>query len=229
MNHRLFTTAALLALLSLVAAESRAQSEPEPAPEPATEPAPAPESDELLTPRPNQGHYVSLGLSFIGTVADDADRGWRGPAYGLGYSLRLGESVTDWIDLGIGLAYANTGNEADGMMIGRLVVEAQLYPSDRAFVRTAFGFGTGGGTDPHDPDFDRFRFGDVYLLGAGAHFYLGDNNRSGGWLLSPVATFEIGPDEEFVTMAASFGLEISWWSGLRRDQLDLPLDKAYGD
>ncbi len=229
MNNRVFTLTPFSLLFLLTAAPSMAQSEPAAATESATESATeqTPTEHKLYMPRPNQGHFISLGLGFIGTLANDTERGTRGPGYGMGYSLRLGEGVTNWLDLGIGLTYANTGTEAHDLTLGRLVVEAQWYPSDRAFVRTAFGFGVGGGVDPHDPEFDRFRFGDVYVLGAGAHFYLGDSNESGGWVMSPVATFEIGPDEEFTTMAASLGIEFSYWGGLPRNQLELPIDKAY--
>jgi hypothetical protein len=46
-------------------------------------------------------------------------------------------------------------------------------------------------------------------------------------VLSPVLTIEVGPDPGFTTTAMWLGLEISWWSGLSRDKLELPVGEAY--
>jgi hypothetical protein len=46
-------------------------------------------------------------------------------------------------------------------------------------------------------------------------------------VLSPVLSIEVGPDSDFATMAVWLGLEVSWWSGLARDKLELPVDEAY--
>jgi hypothetical protein len=46
-------------------------------------------------------------------------------------------------------------------------------------------------------------------------------------VLSPLLTIEGGPDPDFTTTALWLGLEVSWWSGLSRDKLNLPLGEAY--
>jgi hypothetical protein len=81
--------------------------------------------------------------------------------------------------------------------------------------------------DPEDHDASRGRFGDVYLTGLGYNLYLTDNNQSGGWVVTPVLTAEVGPDRMFTSTAQWLGVELSWWSGLTRDKLNVSADKAY--
>ena len=81
--------------------------------------------------------------------------------------------------------------------------------------------------DPYDADYSRGRYGEVYLLGSGTNIFLSDESRSGGWILSPVATFEVGPDENFTTTGLWLGLQVAWWSGLDQDKLELSIEDAY--
>jgi hypothetical protein len=183
---------------------------------------------ELSLPKPNQGHYVALGLYTLGAMAFDDDRGTRQPTFGTGFGLRLGEAVTDWLDLGLAFAIGSTqGNEEDALSLGRFTIHSQWYVSRRWFLQAGFGATNGQGSDPDDLDRNRGRYGDVYIAGLGANLYLSDAARSGGWVLSPAVTIEVGPDRDFTTTALWLGLEVSWWSGLSRDKLELPLGEAY--
>ena len=185
-----------------------------------------PSSSGLEKPSPRQGHYIALGLHGTAATVDDANRGRRGPAVGLGYSLRLGERITDRLDLGLAVAYARIGGDAP-WTFGRLTVHGQGYITEKTYVHAGFGFGAAGGIDPEDPDFSRGRFGDVYTVGAGHNLYLTDSARSGGWIVSPVATLEYGRDDTFPNAALWIGVEISRWWGIPRNQLDLDFDDAY--
>ena len=180
----------------------------------------------LQKPEPRQGHYVALGLHFTGARVNDSGRGVRGPTFGEGYSLRLGERITPWLDLGIAFAYGRTyGREA--WSYGRLTVHGQFYPQKHTFVHTGFGFGAAGGTDLEDPDFDRGRFGDVYTAGVGYNHYLSPDDQSGGWVVTPVLSGEYHRDNLFPSTALWFGLEISYWTGIPKRQLDLDIERAY--
>jgi hypothetical protein len=164
----------------------------------------------------------------LGATASDVDRGTRQLTFGTGYSLRLGEAVTDWLDLGLAFAIGSTqGDAEDALSLGRLTLHSQWYVSPRWFIQAGFGATNGQGTDPEDPEKERGRYGDVYLAGLGTNLYLSDAKQSGGWVLSPVFTVEVGPDRNFTTTALWLGLEVSWWSGLRRDKLRLPIGEAY--
>jgi hypothetical protein len=192
----------------------------------AEESAPKKAKSALVKPSPRQGHYIALGLHGVSGYANDRDRGGRGPAFGAGYSLRLGERVTSWLDLGIALAYASVGGD-DPWAFGRLTVHAQVYVNEHYFVHGGFGFGAAGGNDPEDPGFSRGRFGDVYTAGAGRNFYLSDSSKSGGWIVTPVVTAEYGRDDQFPNAGLWVGVEISRWWGISRNQLDLSFDEAY--
>jgi hypothetical protein len=213
--------------------EPEAEAEPEPEAEAEPEPEPEPETEETTTlgiplekPSPHQGHYIALGLHGTLGYVNDRDRGGRGPALGQGFSLRLGEAVTGWLDLGIALAYGSVRGD-DPWSFGRLGVHAQVYPIEHYFVHGGFGFGVAGGDDPEDPGFSRFRFGDVYTAGAGRNIYLTDSKTSGGWIVSPTITAEYGRDDQFPNSVLWVGVEISHWWGIPRNQLDLDFDKAY--
>jgi hypothetical protein len=147
---------------------------------------------------------------------------------GFGFSLRWGEAVTSWLDLGLAAAMASTTGEPEhAYTFGRFGPLTQLYVSHRWFIQAGFGVSAASGADPEDLAAKRRRYGEVYVTGLGTHLYLTSAARSGGWLLSPVLSYEIGPDRHLTTTALWLGLEVSWWSGLPRSQLELPIEQAY--
>ncbi len=187
------------------------------------------EETVLRKPQANQGHYIALGVNFGMAFADDDKRPTRGPAYGPGFQLRLGQEIAPWLDLGLAFAFSplSLGDNVDELYLGRVGIQAQLRVDPKWYVLVGFGAGGSGGTDPQDKDFDRGRFGAVFTLGGGYNIYLSSQEDSGGWLLSPNVGIEIGPDPEFVTYSMWVGLELSHWFGLAKRKLDLPIDEAY--
>lgn len=217
MRFSLFVPVALLALL----AQRRAHAQSE---QPETEA----QRVRLEDPRPNQGHFIALGVHGLSAMAFDSSRGRRDPTFGQGFSLRLGESVTDWLSLSLAFALGTTyGKERDALTLGRFGVTSEWYLSQRLFFQAGFGATNGQGPDPEDHDVSRGRYGDVYLAGVGYHLYITDSQRSGGWTFTPIVTAEVGPDSKFTTTALWLGVELAWWNGLSRDKLNLPTPKAY--
>ena len=187
-----------------------------------------PASVELAVPEPSQGHFLAVGFHGIGAMAFDESRGTREPTFGQAVSLRVGESVTDWLSLSLAFALGSTyGEQRDSLMLGRFGVTSQWYLTERWFLQAGFGAIYARGPDPEDYDKTRSRYGDVYLTGLGYDFYLSDSTQSGGWVLTPIITADVGPDSKFTTTSLSLGVELSWWSGLSRDKLELPTPKAY--
>ena len=185
-------------------------------------------SAQLEEPKPRQGHFIGLGLHGIGAMAFDESRGTRTPTFGQGFSLRLGESVTDWLSLSLAFALGSThGERRDALTLGRFGITSQWYFSERWFVQAGFGAINAQGPDPEDYDLNRGRYGDVYLTGVGYDFYLSDRQQSGGWVLTPMLTADVGPDTKFTTTSLWLGIELSWWNGLSRDKLNLSTPKAY--
>lgn len=185
-------------------------------------------AQELEPPRPRQGYYISLGAYGVGALSHDRLDGWLGGMAGPGGSLRLGEALLDWLDLGVGFAAAGAFDEQYVALVGHVALEAQLRPVEPLFVRLSAGFGF--------TDFTRRqkgierplgRIGGSYAAAVGWDFFPGHDGSSGGLAIAPVIWFEAGPGEEFTTLVGGIGIEISWWTGLPREQLDLPLDEAF--
>lgn len=192
------------------------------------EDAPAVPSVHLEDPEPSQGHFIAVGFHGVGAMAFDQNRGTRSPTFGKGYTLRVGEALTDWLDLSLAFAFGSTSGDVDDTLsFGRFGLTTQWYLTERLFIQAGFGATNGQGKDPEDHKLSRGRYGDVYLTGIGTNLYISDNNQSGGWVLTPVLTAEVGPDSKFTSTALWLGVELSWWTGLDRDKLNLPLDKAY--
>jgi hypothetical protein len=209
------------------AAPSAPPADEAPAQVEATPDAP-PESIELEEPRPRQGHFIAAGFHGIGAMAFDQPRGTREPTFGQAVSLRLGESVTDWLSLSLAFALGSTyGERRDSLTLVRFGITSQWYFSERWFAQAGFGATNAQGADPEDYGRTRGRYGDVYLAGVGYDFYLGDSTQSGGWVMTPMLTADVGPDSKFTTTSLWLGVELSWWTGLSRDKLRLPTPKAY--
>lgn len=183
---------------------------------------------QLEEPRPRQGHFIAVGFHGLSAMAFDENRGTRSPTFGQGVSLRLGESVTDWLNLSLAFSLGSTyGKAQDSLTLGRFGVSSQWYFSERWFVQAGLGAANAQGPDPENHDRSRGRFSAVYFTGLGHDFYISDRARSGGWVFTPTFTAELSPDSEFTTTSLWVGVEISWWTGLSRDKLKLETPKAY--
>jgi hypothetical protein len=185
-------------------------------------------SVQLEDPEPSQGHFIAVGFHGIGAMAFDENRGTRDPTFGHGFTLRLGESLTDWLSLSLAFGLGDTyGKPQDALTLGRFGITSHWYFTERWFVQAGFGAANIQGPDPDDHDLSRGRYGDVYLTGLGYNFYISDSDQSGGWVFTPILTAEVGPDSKFTTASLWLGVELSWWSGLTQDKLNLPTSKAY--
>jgi len=186
------------------------------------------DSEQVLpAPDPHQGYFFSFGAYYGGVAALDPGRGgWRPVSHGPSVSLRVGEALTSWVDIGLDLGMGKTFGRGS-LILGHLTAHARWYPTPRWFVHTGLGVGASGGPDPDYADFDRGRYGGLFVLGVGTNRYLGDPKASGGPMLTPFLKFAAGPGSEFTTLSLWLGVEFAWWSGLARDKLDLRPDEAY--
>jgi hypothetical protein len=186
-------------------------------------------AQELAPPSPHQGYYLSLGVYAVGDINRDSDRGWYGPWPGVGGSVRMGEALTDWIDLGLGIGINAAIEERWVATIGHVALEAQLRPRQELFFRLSAGFGFADFTRrKHGIDKPLGRIGGSYGVAVGWDFFPAYDGGSGGFAVTPVVWFEAGPSDTFSTLSAGVGIEISWWTGRPRSQLELPLEEAFG-
>jgi hypothetical protein len=189
---------------------------------------PAASAVALELPTTRQGHFIGVGVFGVGAMAFDANRGTRAPTLGQGFSLRLGESVTSWLDLSLAFAYSSTyGAPQDSLSFGRFGIQSQWYLHPTWFTQFGFGGTSASGADPENFEQSRARYGATFWSGIGFNIPLSNVHKSGGWMLTPLATIELAPEKTLTTTALWIGLEVSWWSGLARDKLQLPDTEAY--
>jgi hypothetical protein len=180
----------------------------------------------LEPPRPRQGYFAALGL------ATAIDHNWQdgeslGTSRGSLLSLRLGELVTRRFGLGlrIDLGGAKSGPQTAGLY--GLGLEAQWELARNLAVRGGVGLGVVSLLDDRDPE--RKRHGTVgagYTLGVGYDWFPGAR-RSGGFALTPVVEVRLVPGSSATALVGLVGFELGWWTGLPRNQLQLPDSDAY--
>jgi hypothetical protein len=112
---------------------------------------------------------------------------------------------------------------------GRLSIEAQIRPVAPLAIRLYGGFGV---TDPyrrvHGAEKLIGRVGGTYGVAVGWDFFPAhDPRRSGGLAVTPFVWFEGSPDPNFATVTGGIGIEITFWTGLAKNELVLPDDEAF--
>ena len=175
-----------------------------------------------------QGYYFSLGASFVLNARHDRETGLNHPWPGAFGSLRIGQAVFDWLDLGIGIGAGAALQESYVATLGNLAMEFQLRPLAPLMLRAGVGFGV--------TDFTRRKngaeaitgqFGAYYSMAVGYELYLGKPGDSGGWAIAPVVGFGAGIGDPLSSFVWSLGVELTFWTGLPRDQLNLPAGEAF--
>jgi hypothetical protein len=152
-----------------------------------------------------------------------------GPWPGVGGELRMGQAILSWLDFGISAAVIGTFEERWTAMHGRLSIEAQFRPVEPLAIRIYGGFGV---TDPYRrlqgaPKLVG-RVGGTYGAAIGWDFFPAhDPKRSGGFAVTPFVWFEGSPDPNFATVMGGVGIEITFWTGLAKNELILPDDEAF--
>ena len=192
---------------------------------------------ELLKPKARQGYYLGGGPRLLSLVVDDEDLGSLGGLFGFGVAFRFGQKVNEWFGLGLVLSGGGASNEDWSVGGGGLLLEAQLQPwqqTDLAFRLGigVFGFGVSRVDSALETDDDpEGTFGAVYTVGASYElfpWYSAADYDSGGTAFSFFVEGQFSPGLGGVTsIGAIIGVEFTWWSGLNRNKLDLPVDAAF--
>ncbi|MDJ0762528.1 MAG: hypothetical protein QNJ97_06010 [Myxococcota bacterium] len=186
-------------------------------------------AEQLKSPASRQGYYFSLGGGGAITAGFNGDEDeWLSPFAGPIGTLRTGQSILDWLDLGIGLGTGGIFNRDYSAIIGHLAVEAQFRPLDPLFIRASTGFGFAD-VSRRKKNAKKItgQFGGAYGLAVGYDFFPFYRQGSGGFGITPTISAMVGAGDMFTTVTMTIGIEISWWTGLPKDQLDLPIDQAY--
>lgn len=204
MRVRIVSIAAAAAVLGLLAGSALAQ--------------------DLQEPRPRQGYFVAGGLH--AAVAYNRDEGdGLGPWGGYGTTIRLGQMLTR--RLGIGLTIDTAGSSGDGQtatLIG-FGVAGQAEIARNLALHAGIGLGVVSIDDPAEDELSG-GYGAAYTLALTYDWFPG-NRRSGGWAITPGVRVRAVPSSTVDSFSALVGVEISYWTGLPRNQLALPDSEAY--
>jgi hypothetical protein len=179
----------------------------------------------LEPPRPRQGYYLAIGPHFALNKNWEDGRDW---SVWTGYDLtfRVGQMVTRRFGLGLQIHFGGAGGQGQQAGLFGLAVEGQWELARHLAVRGGVGLDTvsiatvGGGDDSA-----RGTVGSGYLLGLSYDWFF-TRRSTGGWALTPVAQARLVPGNTYA-LVGTVGVEISFWTGLPRNQLDLPPAEAF--
>ncbi len=181
-------------------------------------------AQDLQEPRERQGYYVAGGMHAALNYNRDEGEG-LGPWPGYGTTIRLGQMLTR--RLGLGLQIDTAGVSGDGVtasLLG-LGVSGQVEIARNLALHAGIGLGV---LSVDDPDEDELSggYGAAYSL-ALTYDWFPVTRRTGGWAFTPGLRLRAVPSDTIDAFGLMLGLEISYWSGLPRNQLALPDSEAY--
>jgi hypothetical protein len=182
----------------------------------------------LEAPRHDQGYYYALGVH--GGMANVRDDGaFIDPLGGFSAALHLGQSVNTWTDLGLALELGFVpAGERTGSMYS-FGIDWTLRPLGDAFARLSTAIGVSRVSAAADSDDTASAFGSVLGVTLGyAWFPWAAPRQSGGFAVTPVLRIStVQPFTDDAAFWTMVGFEITRWTGLPREQLDLSLDEAF--
>ena len=188
--------------------------------------APRASAQSLELPRARQGYYIGVGyhLTMNKVWMDNEHYGlWAGSDL----SIRLGQMVTR--RFGLGLQIHSGGAKGDGQTGATLglELEGQWEVIQNLAIHGGVGVDTFEVTADDGKDKSlRGTAGAGYFLGVGYSWFF-THRLTGGWAATPRFEARFVPGTTTSTLTALLGVELCWWSGLPRNQLELPPSEAF--
>ena len=188
----------------------------------------APE-DLLSDPKPRQGYY--LALSGAGGVAgfNHYEEGWLPVFGGGGGGIHTGQTLNDRLGIGLEISFLGGGNEDRNLLMGRIALELRVNLWDNWFARPSIGFGFTDFYRRHENVKQILgTIAAAYTLSAGYDFVINTKKYgSGGYTLSPILWVSGANGINLHSISGGIGIEIARWGGLDKNQLRLPVEKAF--
>lgn len=189
-------------------------------------PARAAQAQVLELPEARQGYFLSVGPHFtMSKVWMDGEHYGVWPGYEVG--LHFGQMVTR--RFGLGLQVHNGLGKGDAQTVSTfgLELEAQWALRPRLAIHASAGIDTFSVRADSGKDKSlRGTAGSGYSLGLSYSWFF-THRLSGGWALTPRFDVRLVPGSDTKVLVGVVGFEIAWWSGLPRNQLELPASEAY--
>jgi hypothetical protein len=180
----------------------------------------------LEPPRPRQGYYFAVGyhLALNHNWEDGESWGlWRGADL----TVRFGQLLTRRFGLGLAIHSGGTSGQNQKAAFGGLAVEGHWELARNLSLLGGVGLDivslssqTGGDKTT------RGTVGSGYVIGLGYDWFPG-HRQSGGWAVSPLVEARFVPGNTATAFIGTVGVQLSYWTGLPRNQLDLPPDEAF--
>jgi hypothetical protein len=181
----------------------------------------------LEPPRPRQGYYLGAGL--LSGAAHNWKKGdslgtWRGSTF----NLRLGQLLTRRLGLGLQLSFGNSASGAQHAGAFGLGLETHFEIARHLAAHAGVGLGVLQLSDDREKDEPlQGTVGAEYTLAISYAWYPFHGRPSGGFSLTPTLQSRFLPGTSAAGVAVLLGLEVGWWTGLPRNQLDLPPGEAF--
>jgi hypothetical protein len=191
--------------------------------------SPALADDELTeTPRSRQGYYLAFGQNLtLAHVEEEGDG--LGTFVGHGTTLRAGQLLTARFGLGLAIDFGGASNDPQDAILFALGVAGQAEVARNLAVHAGIGVGVVTLDDTRDDDEElRGAYGAAFTVGLSYDWFLG-HRLTGGWALTPSVWLRAVPSQDVDAFVGLFGIEITYWTGLAKNQLALPPDQAYRD
>jgi hypothetical protein len=185
-------------------------------------------AQQLEAPRARQGYYVTLGI--YGATTEAREKGDSlGPWAGSGGSLRVGQLVTSRFGLGLSLESGGTKGAGQQASLSALGLEASWVIRGNLAARGGIGIGFIRLHDPSNPTESSTRgvAGSWYSLGLSYDWFPSKKRLSGGFSIAPTVQARLLPGSDTTGFVTFFGVDLGYWTGLPKNQLDLPPAEAW--
>ncbi len=180
----------------------------------------------LEAPRARQGYYVSVGYHLVLNKNWEDKESW-GVWPGTDLSIRIGQMLTRRLGLGLNIHFGGSSGEGQSASLGGLSLEGQFEVA-----RNLALFGGAGldvvsiASDDGTDDVLRGTVGAGYFLGLGYDWFF-TRRLTGGWAATPTLQARVVPGTNVSAFIGLIGVQLSYFTGLPRNQLDLPPEEAF--
>jgi hypothetical protein len=180
----------------------------------------------LEPPLPRQGYYFGLGYH-LALNKVEVDSQTYGAWLGSDISIRLGEMVTRRFGLGLQFHVGSAKGAGQTASLFGMEMEAQWEIHRNLAIHGGAGLDVLSATTDDDPKKTRHgTAGSGYFLGLDYSWFF-THRLTGGWAATPRLEARYIPGSSSSALVGMLGVEISYWTGLPRNQLDLPPSEAF--
>jgi hypothetical protein len=184
-------------------------------------------AQDLEPPRRRQGYYLSGGTA-VGPVKNWDDGDGMSVRPGFKSSLRIGQLITRRLGLGMFLEAMATKKGSVSTGQNSLGVEGNVALVGNLALRASVGLGVLQIKDDSVVDDKQHgQYGAQYGLGLTYDLFPTRSTGSGGFAITPTFDLRTLPGDSAASVAGFIGVEFVWWTGLPRNQLQLPESEAY--